>query len=136
MRIVSQDGYNDFPYDLSTLSVRGKQIDCGYGRYGCLMATYSTHEKALKAMDTLHLTYVEEDKKTCFQFPQDSEVDKNYWDIGECCVPEYCPECGQIIIEPIAERKKREKALSELNKLCHRINLEEKRKNNENTDKG
>ena len=63
MRIISQDGTIDIPYDCFSLSVAsGKYKDVEYGciychnisaRYGTKLAEYSSKKKALKAMEML-----------------------------------------------------------------------------------
>lgn len=102
MRIVSQDGMIDVPYDLAALSigsvpsnknsiiyVRSKLLD----EKPCVFADYSTKDKALKAMKMLqdsyvgclwtetHYDYSAQNNvadlimnNVVFQFPQDSEI--------------------------------------------------------------
>ena len=102
MRIVSQDGMIDVPYDLAALSigsvpsnknstiyVRSKLLD----EKPCVFAYYSTKDKALKAMKMLQDSYVGRlwtethydysaqnnvadliINNVVFQFPQDSEI--------------------------------------------------------------
>ena len=64
MRLISQDGYVDIPYDLSALSiwefgdktviyVRSKLFD----EKPFVFATYSSEEKGLKVMENLRKTY-------------------------------------------------------------------------------
>lgn len=67
MRIISQDGTIDVPYNLSSLSVaRGKYKDVEYAciychnisaPHGTNLAEYSSKEKALKAMEMLREQY-------------------------------------------------------------------------------
>lgn len=66
MRVISQDGTTDFPYDNSWLSVYERCINgriyvrvqlCGYD-VSVDVADYSTKEKALKAMEMLREAYV------------------------------------------------------------------------------
>ena len=65
MRLASQDGMIDVPYDISALSiggmgesatiyVRSKLLD----EKPCVFATYSTKSKALKVMEMLRNAYV------------------------------------------------------------------------------
>lgn len=60
MRLVSQDGTYDIPYNLYSVCVL-KAYDCykvlafGYENY--TLATYSTEQKALKAMEMLRKQY-------------------------------------------------------------------------------
>lgn len=63
MRIISQDGRCDYPYENSTLfidymDVRVIKIVPSAGGYkGSNIATYSTEEKAKKSMEMLRKTY-------------------------------------------------------------------------------
>lgn len=107
MRIISQDGKCDYPYENITLFIDymdGRVIKIVPSTGGCKgtkIATYSTEEKAVQAMEMLrkayennefyhhtsttdtfkdvaHLLSNEEfDKVTreCFQFPQDDEIE-------------------------------------------------------------
>lgn len=89
MRIISQDGNRDFPYERCTVWISDNKIIASpvgepetYGR----MATYSTPEKAEKAMQKLHDDYayawkIEHglqtyygDESIVFRFPQDAEL--------------------------------------------------------------
>lgn len=67
MRILSQDGMIDVPYDLSALSIGYGEPDLKYNVYirskllderPCIFATYSTEAKAKKAMEMLREAYV------------------------------------------------------------------------------
>lgn len=61
MRIISQDGTLDFPYELSTIRVYDEIISMGMCKdVSCrsIIARYSTEAKALKAMKMLRETYV------------------------------------------------------------------------------
>lgn len=64
MRLISQDGMIDVPYEISALSigrmgesatiyVRSKLLD----EKPCVFATYSTNDKALKVMEMLREKY-------------------------------------------------------------------------------
>lgn len=107
MRIISQDGKCDYPYENSTLFIDymdGRVIKIVPSTGGCKgtkIATYSTEEKAVQAMEMLRKAYEnnefyhhtsttdtfkdvanllsneEFDKVTreCFQFPQDDEIE-------------------------------------------------------------
>lgn len=65
MRILSQDGTIDVPYEQVSIERKGTNIWCGYkatlGRsyVGKLSADYSSEEKAEKAMEMLHEKYTE-----------------------------------------------------------------------------
>lgn len=65
MRVISQDGRLDFPYDSSSVSVYAGCINgrvyvsvqmCGYDD-SVDVADYSTKEKAKKAMEMLRIAY-------------------------------------------------------------------------------
>ena len=61
MRIISQDGNKDFPYDRCTIWILDNQIiasPVGEPETDGVMATYSTREKAEKAMQKLHEFYM------------------------------------------------------------------------------
>ena len=88
MRLISQDGGVDIPYEMSALSivdflgkahiyVRSKLLD----ETPFSFATYSSKEKALKIMENLRKTYSktpeygdEYFEDLVFQFPKDDEV--------------------------------------------------------------
>lgn len=66
MRVISQDGTKDFPYDSSSVSVYAGCINgrvyvrmqlCGYDD-SVDVADYSTEEKAKKAMEELRYVYM------------------------------------------------------------------------------
>ena len=104
MRIISQDGTLDFPYELSTIRVYNEIISMGMRKDdSCrsIIARYSTEAKALKAMEMLRKVYEnnvfyhctasskrfeevqsilseEQFRKATteyFQFPQDDEIE-------------------------------------------------------------
>lgn len=65
MRVISQDGTKDFPYDSSSVSLYAGCINgrvyvrmqiCGYDD-SVDVADYSTKEKAKKAMEMLRIAY-------------------------------------------------------------------------------
>lgn len=90
MRLVSQDGSIDVPYEMCALSigttanktniyVRSKLFD----EKPCLFGVYSEERKALKAMEELRKTYSKipnnsvEDwyfEDLVFQFPKDKDI--------------------------------------------------------------
>nr|DAQ48934.1 MAG TPA: hypothetical protein [Caudoviricetes sp.]DAX07337.1 MAG TPA: hypothetical protein [Bacteriophage sp.] len=60
MRVISQDGTLDFPYELSTIRVYNEIISMGMCKDdSCrsVIARYSTEAKALKAIEMLRGTY-------------------------------------------------------------------------------
>jgi hypothetical protein len=80
MRLISQDGMIDVPYEISALSigtmgesatiyVRSKLLD----EKPCVFATYSTEAKALKVMEMSREKNFWD--KDVFKFPDDSEVE-------------------------------------------------------------
>lgn len=88
MRIISQDGRTDIPYenfvfgitkDNSIVAIRdtiARPSEIAHG----VVATYSTEEKALKAMEMLREQYKKYVGASvniygCFQFPKDDEIE-------------------------------------------------------------
>lgn len=61
MRVISQDGTYDLPYEQTAIAVYGAEIT-GYSldntRY-CTLARYSTKEKAIKAMEMCRKQYAQ-----------------------------------------------------------------------------
>lgn len=91
MRVISQNGEDDCPYEKCCiwLDGRGPIVKCSpvdeLGRF-YVLAIYSTREKAIKAMELLRMRYIH--SKTCetyklgqlsynptFQFPEDEDVE-------------------------------------------------------------
>lgn len=80
MRLVSQNGKIDAPYEITPLSRTGNIIRVYVpiaGEKGTVMATYSTEEKAEKAMEMLRNTY------TGALFTQNIEVPE---DVEKKCI--------------------------------------------------
>ncbi|MFR5466941.1 MAG: hypothetical protein ACLTHR_15180 [Agathobacter rectalis] len=94
MRVISQDGTIDIPYDYFSLSiVSGKckdvEVACIYchnlsSPNGTMMAEYSSKEKAIKTMEMLREAWINEaiefthgiyHRNIVFQFPQDDEIE-------------------------------------------------------------
>ena len=86
MRLISQDGMIDVPYEQASIEVSGRDIYCGYSSIitrhcaGRRFAEYSSKSKALKAMEMLRKEYLEtvydyRTKPKVFQFPKDEEVE-------------------------------------------------------------
>ena len=87
MRLISQDGMIDVPYEISALSiggvgssatiyVRSKLLD----EKPCVFATYSNADKALKVMEMLQKQFLDyccnyHSKSGVFYFPKDEEVE-------------------------------------------------------------
>ena len=88
MRIISQDGTVDIPYDQTALIRVGKEMKEIYAdsiKFEDLrIAKYSTEEKAIKAMEMCRKKYLDYDTfgtnmfpfeyPKVFQFPEDEEV--------------------------------------------------------------
>ena len=75
MRLISQNGAIDVPYEMSAIRNDDNLIIlCMIGDTGkgSVIATYSTSEKAQKAMEMLHEAYACERYS---QFPQDEDVE-------------------------------------------------------------
>lgn len=94
MRVISQDGKVDIPYDYFLLSMDSGKFSDGeiaiiYCRNlsspdGTKLARYSTKEKAIKAMEMLREAWINETvefthgiyhRNIAFQFPQDNEIE-------------------------------------------------------------
>ena len=74
MRIISQNGAIDVPYEMSSIRNDDGLIILymiGETEKGSVIATYSTSKKAQKAMEMLHEAYACE---RYFQFPSDEDV--------------------------------------------------------------
>ena len=78
MRLVSQDGTCDIPYNLCSVYML-KAYDCykvlASHTENYTLATYSTEQKALKAMRMLREGCSEQFLFTIFQFPKDEEIE-------------------------------------------------------------
>lgn len=90
MRVISQDGTMDVPYDYFSLSMSSgkyKDVKVAYiycqnssSPIGTKLAEYSTEEKAIKAMGMLREQYKKYVSASVniygvFQFPQDDEIE-------------------------------------------------------------
>lgn len=95
MRVISQDGIIDIPYDYFSLSiVSGKyedvEVACIYchnlsSPNGTKLAKYSSREKALKVMELLRETYI--GMPIVMQNVDVSEyVAKEFERLNKCCV--------------------------------------------------
>lgn len=58
MRIISQGGHADLPYEEIALCMASEDIIARHNDKEYLMARYSTMDKAKKAMDMLHKAYI------------------------------------------------------------------------------
>lgn len=86
MRVISQDGTIDMPYEVSSLNmVVGKYEDVVNAAIYCYssfstikMAEYSSEEKAKKAMEMLreeYQKYASQNYMKVFQFPAEEELE-------------------------------------------------------------
>ena len=94
MRVISQDGKIDVPYDYFSLSVASgkyEDVEVAYiychnlsSPNGTKLAEYSTKAKAIKAMEMLRKAWINEaiefthgiyHRNIIFQFPQDDEIE-------------------------------------------------------------
>ena len=89
MRVISQDGTIDVPYDYFSLSLASgkyKDVEVAYiychnlsSPNGTKLAEYSTKAKAIKAMEMLRKAWKFETgiyhRNIIFQFPKDSEIE-------------------------------------------------------------
>lgn len=84
MRIISQDGHADLPYERTTLCVDGVLVTARCDGMQYLMGKYSTEEKAIRAMEMCRGKYLRYQKvgtnmvafnpPKAFQFPAEEEV--------------------------------------------------------------
>lgn len=86
MRIISQGGHADLPYEEIALCMACEDIIARHNDKEYLMARYSTMKKAKKAMEMLHNDYYDHvAEKTyrkgsyyihpCFRFPNDEDLE-------------------------------------------------------------
>lgn len=88
MRIISQSGLLDVPYELIAISPYSKNMativgtfpgnDLGKGDRVYILGEYSTEEKAIKAMEMCREYYDSiffEPQSEIFQFPEEEEVE-------------------------------------------------------------
>lgn len=89
MRVISQNGMVDVPYEnvAFTVDKSDEYVIHGHTSYeykACLLAKYSTEEKALKAMEMLHILYEDRecwnayfyDYPKVFRFPSDEDLEE------------------------------------------------------------
>lgn len=72
MRVISQDGTLDFPYELSTIRLYNEIISMGMCKDDVcrsVIAKYSTKEKAIKAMEMLREAYAGKPKLNVDEIP-------------------------------------------------------------------
>lgn len=82
MRIVSQNGKFDLPYENLAIFVEYENVIARFENERYLLGQYSSEAKALKAMEMLREAWKFEDGiyhgNIIFQFPQDSEIEVQY----------------------------------------------------------
>lgn len=84
MRIISQGGHADLPYERTQLCSNTENVMARCDGKEYLMGSYATHEKAIKAMELCRNKYLEYDTfgtnmfpfeyPKVFQFPEDEKV--------------------------------------------------------------
>lgn len=90
MRVISQDGTIDVPYEMVVIQRCGKTIDYLYTNLendrlgGLTLGEYSTLKKAIKAIGMLREAWINESvefedgiyhRNIVFQFPHDDEIE-------------------------------------------------------------
>lgn len=89
MRVISQDGKFDIPYDEIVVEIFGEHVVGRLKEYigrDILLGSYSTEAKAQKAMEILQNSYYEHEAEkiyreglnyihTHFKFPKDEDVE-------------------------------------------------------------
>lgn len=77
MRIISQGGHADLPYERTHLCSNTENVMARCDGKEYLMGSYATHEKAIKAMEMCRRYYDNRSSVTepkIFRFPADEEV--------------------------------------------------------------
>ena len=104
MRVISQDGNIDVPYEQISIEVRDNEIWCGYNVtlekhcVGKRFAIYSTEEKAEKAMQKLHECYTGVILLQNVGFPDDAAKQLKSMKNGFICVNN---QADNVRIEPL-----------------------------------
>ena len=83
MRVISQDGWYDIPYEQAMLLRYGKRIYLMSQNFSGVertisdpvIAEYSTEEKAIKAMKECRWTWWKHNGFMEFQFPADEDIE-------------------------------------------------------------
>lgn len=68
MRVISQNGKFDLPYENLAIFVEYENVIARFENERYLLAQYSSEAKAIKAMEALREPYIR-----YFQFPQDDD---------------------------------------------------------------
>lgn len=83
MRVISQNGKIDLPYENLAIFVEYENVIARFKNERYLLGKYSSEAKAIKAMEMLRETWINETvefedgiyhRNIIFQFPKDSEV--------------------------------------------------------------
>ena len=79
MRIISQNGKFDLPYENLAIFVEYENVIARFENERYLLGQYSSEAKAIKAMEMLRKAWKFETgiyhRNIIFQFPQDSEIE-------------------------------------------------------------
>lgn len=75
MRVISQDGRVDMPYEKIAIYLSCEQIVTKHEETRYMLATYSTREKAIKAMEECRWTWRKHNGFMIFQFPADDGIE-------------------------------------------------------------
>ena len=84
MRVISQDGNFDLPYENLAIFVEYENVIARFENERHLLAQYSSEAKAIKAMEMLRETWINETvefedgiyhRNIIFRFPKDSEIE-------------------------------------------------------------
>lgn len=84
MRVISQNGKFDLPYENLVIFVEYENVIARFENERHLLAQYSTKAKAIKAMEMLREAWINETvefedgiyhRNIIFQFPKDSEIE-------------------------------------------------------------
>lgn len=84
MRVISQHGNVDLPYEQIVVYHAMENVLALYNGEKCVLGEYSSKEKAYKAMEMLRKAWINETvefthgiyhRNIVFQFPQDDEIE-------------------------------------------------------------
>lgn len=84
MRVISQHGNVDLPYEQIVVYHAMESVIALYNGEKCVLGEYSSKEKAYKAMEMLRKAWINEaiefthgiyHRNIIFQFPQDDEIE-------------------------------------------------------------
>ena len=79
MRVISQNGKFDLPYENLAIFVEYENVIARFENERYLLGQYSSEAKAIKAMEMLRKAWKFETgiyhRNIIFQFPQDSEIE-------------------------------------------------------------